>query len=156
MNKKQIFAILFILLFSSCHFADQPAEKHDFNEKLSVAPPISELSAKWVADSNTYKLLHKKGTYKIDSLYLVLRKDNTFEIINYPNIAGGAFADTGKWAIGSSYKSTATIDFMFMPGGLFPKGFNDSFFLYKKNAKLELLKYIGDPDSGEYLMFVKL
>jgi len=154
-----IICACFIML-ASCHFFG-PADNTGLNN-ISSLKDVTGLEGKWRLSKDSYTLLTQKG-YNIDSIYMQLNKDSTFEAVNLPDCIPDEFGKPkkgalinaqGKWSIAKPGKSLA-LEMSFDKGLLFNKPTYITFNLYKITAtgKLMIGCFLGDPDSAEMLAF---
>jgi len=154
--------LLFTMLLSACYFFG-PVDETVYKQP-STQPTIRQLAGKWKADSASYRFIEEKKVYKKDSLYLVLHDDSTFEAVNFPDfvskdddsvVNGKLYNSSGKWGI-YNYNNQLTLDLNFNLDKLFKKPNFQTFQIYsRKDSALVLWLWIGDPDSGKRLLFVK-
>jgi hypothetical protein len=130
---------------------------------VTEEPRIAEIVGSWNADDFSYKLINEKKIYKNDSVSLILKEDHSFTAINFPDLLGEDFQipvkgklinATGKWNL-VKVKDKWQISLDFDPGELFPKGIGGYYPLFRKDSKLIIWMFVGDPDQGNRLAFIK-
>ena len=155
--------LLFAMLLSACYFFG-PVDETQYKQPGFV-PTVQQLAGKWKADPGSYKLIKAKKVYKIDSLYMVLHNDSTFEAVNFPDfvnnntelpVNGELYNASGKWRI-DNYDNRPSIDLSFSTSAFFKVPTSRSIQIYSrvKDSKLVLWLWVGDPDEGNCLLFVK-
>jgi len=159
----KILALLFVAMLSSSCFS--PVDETVY-KPITSKPNIQQLAGKWKADSGSYVLIKKKKVYKIDSLYLVLHEDSTFEVVNLPDcvadglgnpVKGKLHNTSGSWEIENtrSNRKSWNVGLNFSHSELYKNGLRTEYALYMKDSKFVLICFVGDPDQGEQLLFVK-
>lgn len=158
--KKTLIYIVSLLILSSCHYF-APVNETVY-KKPSNVPTISQIAGRWAADSNSYNLIKKKG-YKPDSISLIINNDSTFTAVNFPdlvaNISGSPVKKelhngSGIWRVYTPDKEPI-LYLTFKAGELFKTPSSIPLSPFTKDSKLVLLLWIGDPDNGEQIVFVK-
>lgn len=130
--------------------------------KLTEQPADSLLNGTWEADRFTYEFLRKHVDVGDRKVRITLKKDRTLSSVNLPNTNSDNFYQpdsllskmTGSWEKKQSYKKDwwqVQLSFDWKGGTRY--GFAGSYDMYKRNDSLFLWRYIGDPDSGNRLLF---
>jgi len=159
-NYKKLFTIILFLILSSCNF--MPNADESKMKKVFKKPTLNKISGSWEIDKFSYSFINESLNLKDNRIILTLNSDNTFEVTNYPKFdAFGIVKDSisksykGQWKFKKAYnkKSYNLILEDFSQKIVWAK----EFVLYdKKNSGLILWKFVGDPDSGNRMMFKKI
>lgn len=131
--------------------------------KVTEKPEDSLLIGIWEVDSFSYEFIREQ--IKIDNKKVTMRigENGNVKGYNLPNFSVSNFnkpttlvKPNGTWRLNQSYKKDRwqiTISFEKKENKHY--GFSGYFDIYKRNDSLFLWKFIGDPDSGNRLLFKK-
>ena len=151
--------VIIILMFAYSCQSRGPVDNSKL-QKVIEKPTKSKLTGAWEVDSFSYDFISKAYDMNNNRIILTLNNDNTFEVINMPfydhfgTPKSKELSDvTGLWELKQSFKKNWELKLKFVDG---EKQNSLSFILFNKlNKDLRLWYYIGDPDSGNRLMFTK-
>ncbi|MDX6499894.1 MAG: hypothetical protein QOG23_3154 [Blastocatellia bacterium] len=140
-----------ILSFGGCH------GRLTSSEKPSVRPTESDLIGIYRLDEKTLKMMRDEGGYtNILETKLVLRPDGTADITNMPDWWGrfggsnkGYFSGPGKWKIDRDIGTGNWVIFLYMPNVY------QALELIGRKSPYQIFTYVGDPDSGASMTFLK-
>ena len=157
MNK--ILCLIIIVTFSSCRYFNVSPVDGITTKNLTEKPLSEEFIGSWKIDKYSYELIEKKE-YKQKNVKLIIKNDGSFAAKNFPDFVN-VFSENkmneyinanGTWKIGKDFKGekwTLSLDFNKS------EYFSTEFELYRQDEKLILWYFVGDPDSGERLLFEK-
>ncbi len=161
---KKILALLIIsfCIFSCKYFNVSPVNGIT-TKNLSKKPLSKDFIGRWKIDSHSYGLIGKEG-YKHKNVELIIKNNGSFEAKNFPNFID-AFSENkikdyinaeGTWKIGKDFDDEKwVLDLNFEQSESYRDDLSVEFELYTEEEKLILWHFIGDPDSGERLLFKK-
>lgn len=156
---KNIKYLLIIIIFSSCNFFE-PIDKTSM-KKIELKPDKEKLIGKWELDSFSYNSIKKQEKKFDGTVFLTLSDNHIFEINDLPNynqmgslIEPKFTSFNGNWSLSKSFnKKYWELKLEFLTN---QNRRSQVFKLYnKKNDGLIFWKSIGDPDSGNRLLFKK-
>lgn len=149
--------ILFLLSYlTACRHKPSIVDK---GEPITDAKQLTGLAGTWYATPDTYTMLLEKR-YKPDSIYMELQADSVLKARHLPDCMNAAFkAGTlqdaiGLWKLhrdGDDWKMSVA----FEAGQLFRYKTHVSFDIVLLDSALTIYQYIGDPDDGHVLRFIK-
>ena len=161
MNK--ILFLIIILTFTSCRYFNVSPVNGITTKNLSEKPKTEELTGKWKLDKFGYELVNEKG-YETKNIELNIKSDGSFIAQNIPNFIN-VFTESktkeflnsnGSWKIEKDFSDEKyVLGLNFEKSNLDKDGFSVEFELYEENDKIILWYFVGDPDSGERLLFRK-
>ncbi len=167
-----LYYLLFLISITACNLnplGSRPDETRTKNptikfSKVAEKPADSLLIGTWEVDRFTYEFLRKHVDVDDRKVTLTLKKDRTLTSMNLPNMNSYNLYQpdsllgkmTGSWEPEQSYKKDRwQVQLSFDWKGGTRYGFAGSYYIYKRNDSLFLWRYIGDPDSGNRLLFRK-
>jgi len=131
--------------------------------KVTEKPQDSLLLGTWEVDSFSYEYI--KEVIDMDNKKVTISLRNNRQLIgsNLPNFSVSDFDKPtklvnpkGEWKLNQSYKKDRwQITMAFERHEEKHYGFSGYYDIYKRNDSLFLWKFIGDPDSGNRLLFKK-
>ncbi|MBV7269339.1 hypothetical protein [Winogradskyella luteola] len=157
--KKINYTFVFLIL-ASCHFFNPIGESS--MKRVEVKPEKQKLIGEWELDSFSYSFIKEQEKSFTEKTLLVLKEEGKFLLENFPNhdtfgnLTETDFIDVdGEWTIReSSNKEFWDLKLEFKINQ--DRNRSLVFQLYdKKDLGLILWKSIGDPDSGNRLLFKK-
>jgi len=131
----------------------------DKGRPITDQKELANLAGTWYATPDTYAMLKEKH-YKPDSIYIELQPDSILRAHHLPDCMNAAFkAGTlqdalGIWKLhrdGDDWKMGVA----FEAGQLFRYKTHVSFDIVLLDSVLTIYQYIGDPDDGHVLRFIK-
>jgi hypothetical protein len=161
MNK--VIFLIIILTHTSCRYFNVSPVNGITTKVLTEKPKTEEFIGKWKLDKFSYDLINQNG-YESKSIELNIKSDGSFEAKNFPNFID-AFAESknkeyinakGNWEIGKDFSDENwVLELYFEKSNLYRDNFAMEFELYEEKEKMILWFFVGDPDSGERLLFRK-
>ena len=127
-------------------------------DKPQGQPATSDVAGTYGLDDATLKSMREEGGYSnLLDTKLVLRPDGTAEMTNMPDWWGrfggsnkGYFSGLGQWKVDRDVGSGQWVLFLFMPNEYQSLDLKGSMPPYK------IFTFVGDPDSGMSMTFVKI
>lgn len=164
-NIKPILILVLISLYTfSCRFTGtKPINNNMSMEDVVIKPDNSEIIGNWEVDSFSYELIKKHyaiGNKKVELLFF---SNGSFVIKNFPEYEFGGFGEpkneelleeaSGTWSLYQT-KNKWELNMAFNNQKSF-EGYSINYFLYLKDEELVIWNFVGDPDLGNRLMFIK-
>lgn len=159
---KIFLSTLALLLLAGCGGGLGPIDE-TVVQAPSVEPSNVDIIWRWEVDSFSYDLIKEQYNIKDQKVELVMKKSGTFEAINFPDFVADGFGKaingkllyaTGNWKL-EQKKNTRVLTMKFNNGELYTWGVETSYNVYIKDSQLVILYFIGDPDQGDRLLFLK-
>ncbi len=128
----------------------------------ATKPADGELVGTWTLTPATTDKMRSEGGYEISTHSLTLRNDGSFEIVNMPDwwfnfghSNKGFYSGSGTWRVVKNSQGYWTIEVRFtsLPG--YTSGLVTSFYIGQDKSGYYIYDFIGDPDSGDVMMFEK-
>ena len=119
-------------------------------------PSVIDLSGVWVPDKSTLRDMAERGGYDTAlQTKLILRANGNLELVNMPDwwesISGesrrGLHSYTGSWKVIKSEENWEL--------AIYSSAMTTSFMILGNEPPYKVGKYLGDPDSGNTMIFVK-
>lgn len=158
-------AVLFIFtigLLSSCNglgSIDESILKGVYSQ-----PGDEEFFGTWEIDSASYSILKRKYPTTDPKVLLVFNENHEFESLDSPDCLSDPFGDPvanrfidafGLWEVEEQYNRWE-LKMSFDEGELFEISRQTWYSLFKVDSTLCIVTWIGDPDSGERLLYNKV
>ncbi|CAM3930514.1 Lipocalin-like domain-containing protein [Flavobacterium branchiophilum] len=160
--KKLLFVIV-ILSITSCRYFNVSPVNGITTKNLTEKPVERDFIGTWEIDKYSYALINKME-YENRKVELSLNSNGEFETTNLPNFVE-VFRENknkdfinkkGTWKIGKDFEDENWILFLNFENSLKKEdAFGIEFELFMEEEKLILWHFVGDPDSGERLLFRK-
>lgn len=160
---KKIILLLIVINFSSCRYFNVSPVNGITTKNITEKPLSKDLLGTWLIDIYSYDLLRKKG-YEYKKVELSIRNDGSFEAKNLPDFIN-VFSkkntkeyttSKGTWEIAKDFDGENwVLQLKFEKSDFYKEDFSTEFDLYLEEDKLILWFFVGDPDSGERLLFKK-
>jgi hypothetical protein len=150
--------LIILLLFCSVGCRHK-ATVVDKGRPITAIKELNDLAGTWYATSDTYAMLKEKR-YNLDSIYLELAQDSGFKAFHLPDCmtaanTNGMLKDAiGAWKLhqnGDAWK----LSMKFEAGQLFRYKTFTEFNIVMLDSVLTIYQYIGDPNDGLLLRFIK-
>jgi hypothetical protein len=132
---------------------------------VTEKPADSLLIGLWEVDAFSYKYFKEFMDIRDKKVTVELRKDGTVVGSNLPRFSVSNFeppkelvSPSGTWFTNQSFsKENWQVTMRFDRKNDEPQyGFAGRYDIYKRNDSLLLWLFLGDPDSGDRLLFVKI
>ena len=158
----RFFLCILALLLAGCGGGLWPIDE-TVMQPLSVEPSSMNIIWTWEVDNFSYTLIKEQYHIQDKKVALVINEDSTFEAINFPDFVTDSFGQsinnkllnaTGRWKV-EQEDATRVLNMEFTKGELYTWGAETSYALYSKDSQLVILDFIGDPDQGDRLLFIK-
>lgn len=149
-NDKVAAVALIVLLLSGC------IRRVDFSQRTTNKPNINDLSGVWVPDKATLKDMAERGRYDTTlQTKLILHASGNLELVNMPdwweNMSGESgrrlHSYSGTWEIAKSRE--------YWEIAIFSSIMQTRLGLLGNQPPYKIGTYLGDPDSGNEMIFVK-
>ena len=160
---KKFFVLILFLSLNSCRYFNVSPVNGITTKDLTEKPKTIQFIGKWKLDKFSYDLINQNG-YEIKTVELNIKSDGSFELKNFPNFID-VFTKSktkeylnvgGNWKIGKNFSDENwVLGLNFEKSSLYRNGFAMDFELYEEKGKIILWYFVGDPDSGERLLFRK-
>ena len=155
--------LIIFSLFSSACVVNLPSKTDISYGCISAEPGKNEVVGTWVADKSTLEDMATRGEYDWSVIpKLILHEDGKLEAINMPDWwsdgSGKSYRSfepsfTGTWKF-SKYKDSSCLEIVLnLPTATMNMSLGKSRF--GQEPKYVITKYIGDPDLGDIMVFVR-
>jgi len=161
--KKASVLLILVLCICSCRYFNVSPVNGITTKNLTEKPLPKDFIGKWKIDKHSYDLISKEG-YEYKDVELVIKNDGSFNAKNFPDFidvfskkATKEYLNAkGTWKIGKDFDDEKwVLGLNFEKSKLYRDDLAVEFELYIEKEKLILWYFIGDPDSGERLLFEK-
>lgn len=159
-----IFLVPLVLATMMCSF--------DTEKFAKTRPDSAKLVGKYLPTVETLKLIRDEGHYEVgvnENIFISLLADGTFEMENMPDWwitdhgipKGGKDSGTGKWSTVQHYQGWWVLELDFDSRENFSSKRGSSGLIAQvpivgNTPPYALWFYIGDPDSGDVMIFERL
>ena len=146
LRRRVAVTVLVTSLLSACFLSPPPTNK----------PDVNDLSGVWIPDKATLEDMAERGGYDTTrQTKLILHADGKLELVNMPDwleksdgeSRHGLHSYTGSWEVTKSEKDWL-LAISYSKKGTF-------FSIYGNKPPYKTGTYLGDPDSGNMMIFVK-
>ncbi|AXT18464.1 hypothetical protein D7030_07575 [Flavobacteriaceae bacterium AU392] len=154
-----LLTIALLLFIISCNFPISPNGSVSSKlKKIYDKPKIEDLAGTWEVDSFSYEFIKESYDIGNKKVELTLNENGTFIVKNVPDFndlnkenKNKLFEVEGKWKL-NNYKNK---EWNLYINSKKNYGLTSVFYLYIKEGELIIWDFIGDPDSGNRLLFTK-
>ncbi len=123
----------------------------------SKQPKLADVAGVYVPDANTLKFMAREGGYSISKHEITLLTNGIILLFNMPDWWTNGFGESNKklestngtWALEKSRNN-------WQPVLKFGDGVNMGIHLVGQSPPYKLHMYVGDPDSGVYMLFERV
>lgn len=160
---KKLLILIIILSLNSCRYFNVSPVNGISTKNLTEQPKKLDFVGTWEIDKFSYETINEMG-YNFKKTELNFKLNGKVEAKNLPSFIK-TFSENktkdflnmqGTWNIGKDFDDEKWILFLdFKNSKSKEQNFGTEFELFKENEKLILWYFIGDPDSGERLLFKK-
>jgi hypothetical protein len=126
-------------------------------------PAKEDIIGIWSLSPSSLQEMRMEGRYEISTHTLTFKDDGTFEMVNMPDLwlnfgqsNQDFYSGSGRWEFVKNYQGywTVEVHFTSLPG--YKNGLVTSFYVGQNEAGYYIYDFIGDPDSGDVIVFEKL
>lgn len=156
-------SIYFILIFGflSCRYIG-PADGI-FTKNVEIKPETKALEGVWEVDQQSYDLVREQYSLNGKKIKLLVFPNGTFNIENLPDFINDGFGKSinnrfhnvsGNWNL-EQVENHWKLAMNYNASELYPQGCWTLYDLFMQKNDLMIWVWIGDPDSGNRLLFKK-
>lgn len=141
-----LIALLLTGCFRSVEFSPQPKNK----------PNVNDLSGVWVPDKATLRDMAERGEYDTAlQTKVILHANGNLELVNMPDWWESMSGESGRelHSYTGSWEITKSGEYWKL--AIYSSVMNTSFMILGNEPPYKTGTYLGDPDSGNIMIFVK-